>query len=104
MLWIIVSTVVVLLNIPFGYWRDNVKKLSWQWFLSIHIPVPVIIFLRIWLDLGWEWTTFPILVGAYFLGELLGAKWHRTWKRTMRVSSSLFRDIARSRWIIIISR
>ena len=102
--WVIVSTVVVLLNIPFGYWRGNVKKLSWQWFLSIHIPVPVIILLRIWLALGWEWTTFPIFGGAYFIGQLLGSKWHRNWRQTMRVSGCLFRDIARSQWIIIISR
>ena len=39
MLWVIVSMVVFLMV------------------FSIHIPVPVIIFLRFWLDLGWEWTT-----------------------------------------------
>jgi len=104
MLWVIVTVVVVVLNIPFGYWRESVRKLSGQWFLSIHSPVPAIIFLRVWLHLGWEWTTFPILFGAYFFGQYLGAKWHQIWKKSMRVSSCLFSDIARSQWIIIISR
>ena len=104
MLWVLVSMVVVFLNIPFGYWRGNVTRLSWQWFLSVHIPVPMIIFLRVWLHLGWAWTTYPILVGAYFTGQLLGTKWHRIWKKSMRVSGCLFCDIVRTRWIIILSR
>lgn len=77
MIWIIALVAVILLNIPFGYWRATVKKLSWQWFLSVHLPVPFIILLRLRLGLGWEWTTYPILVGAYFLGQFLGGKWHR---------------------------
>ena len=96
--------VVIILNIPFGYWRGNVYRLSWQWFLSIHIPVPMIIILRVWLDLGWGWTTFPILVGAYFSGQYIGVIWHRSWQKTMCVSGCLIRDIARSRWIILITR
>ena len=104
MVWLIVSIIVVLLNIPFGYWRGNVKKFSWQWFLSVHFPVPVIAFLRIRLGLGWELITYPILVGSYFSGQFIGGKWHRIWKRSMKVSSCLFNDILRSYWIIIISR
>lgn len=104
MTWVIVSMTVVLLNIPFGYWREHVTKLSWEWFLSIHIPVLVIIWLRFWLDLGWEWTTYPIFIGAYFSGQYFGAIWHRIRKKSMRVSGSLFYDLACSRWIIIIFR
>jgi hypothetical protein len=26
-------------NLPFGYWRANVKKFSLHWILAIHIPV-----------------------------------------------------------------
>jgi len=104
MRWVSIFLVVVFLNIPFGYWRESVKRLSWQWFLSIHSPVPVIIFLRYSLHLGWAWTTFPILIGAYFSGQFLGARWHRNWKKSMRVSGCFFCDIARNRWIIIISR
>ncbi|EGW37477.1 putative membrane protein [Desulfosporosinus sp. OT] len=104
LVWIVVSMVVVLLNIPFGYWRENVNKFSWQWLLAVHFSVPVIVFLRIWLGLGWHWTTFPILVGAYFCGQLIGAKWQRLWRKSMRVSGCLPYDIVRCRWIILISR
>ena len=34
----VVALVVFLLNIPFGYWRANVRKFSLQWGLAIHIP------------------------------------------------------------------
>ncbi len=40
---IIVSIIVFSINIPFGYWRANVKKFSLQWILAVHIPVPFII-------------------------------------------------------------
>lgn len=104
MIWAVVFIVVVLLNIPFGYWRENVKKFSWQWLLAVHFSVPMIITLRISLGLGWAWTTYPILVGAYFSGQLIGARWNRHWRKSMRVSSCLLQDIARCRWIFIISR
>ncbi|TGE36429.1 hypothetical protein E4K67_21125 [Desulfosporosinus fructosivorans] len=102
MTWVIVSLMVVFFNIPFGYWREYVTKLSLQWFLSVHIPVLLIVLLRSWLDLGWAWTTYPILIGSYFSGQYLGAIWHRIWKKSIRVTGCLFYDIARSRWIIII--
>ncbi|SHI83788.1 hypothetical protein [Desulfosporosinus lacus] len=95
---------VILLNIPFGYWRENVKKFSVQWFLSVHLPVPVIMFLRIQMGLGWELSTYLMLVGAYFTGQYLGAMWHRRWEKSIPVSSCLVHDIVRSRWIIIIFR
>ena len=104
MMLVIAALMVFLLNIPFGYWRGNVKKFSWQWFLSVHCPVPVIVLLRLNLGLGWEWTTYPMLVGSYFFGQLVGGKWYKVWKRSMRVSSCLLWDIARSHWVIIISR
>ncbi len=104
MIWLFAVIIVVLLNIPFGYWRENVKKFSLSWFLSVHVPVPMIIFLRIRLGLGWELTTYPFLIGSYFIGQLLGARTYLYFRKTMRVSSCLFYDIIRSRWVIIISR
>ncbi|AFM41217.1 hypothetical protein Desaci_2258 [Desulfosporosinus acidiphilus SJ4] len=104
MIWFIVSIIVILLNIPFGYWRENVKKFSLPWFLSVHLPVPIIIFLRLYFGLGWALFTFPILIGSYFAGQLLGARLHILWSKTMRVTGCLFYDIIRTRWVIIISR
>lgn len=95
---------VTLLNIPFGYWRENVKTFSRQWFLSVHLPVPVIVFLRIRFDLEIELETYLMFMGAYFLGQWLGAKWNQCWRKSLQVSNCLLCDILRSQWIIIIQR
>jgi len=69
---ILVTIFVFLLNLPFGYWRANVKKYRLQWALAIHIPVPFIIAARIFSDIGFELYTYPILIGAFFLGQFVG--------------------------------
>ncbi len=67
-----VTIIVFLFNIPFGYWRANVKKFSLQWVFAIHIPVPFIILLRIYSNIGFAFYTYPILVGAFFTGQFTG--------------------------------
>jgi len=69
---LIVTLAVFVLNIPFGYWRANVKKLSVQWFLSIHVPIPFVIFLRIYGGIGFALYTYPIIVAAFFGGQFYG--------------------------------
>jgi len=70
----IISIIVLLFNIPFGYWRAGVKKFSLQWILAIHFPVPFVIFLRVYSDIGFALYTYPVLVAAFFLGQYLGSK------------------------------
>lgn len=70
-LWI-VAGIVFLLNLPFGYWRASAKKLSKQWLLAIHLPVPIVILIRIFSGLGFKLITFPVMIGAFFLGQYLG--------------------------------
>ena len=79
------AVLILFLNLPFGYWRDNVKKFSLQWILAIHVPVPVVIALRFILGLGFAFITYPVLVGAFFLGQFIGAKIH-----TRRLKNSYF--------------
>ena len=69
-----VALLVFLLNLPFGYWRASVKKLSRQWFLAVHLPVPLVIALRVYSGLGWKPVSFPVLIGAFFLGQFVGGK------------------------------
>ena len=69
-----VALLVFLINLPFGYWRASVRKLSRQWFLAVHIPVPLVIALRIFSGLGFKLITFPVMVGAFFLGQYVGGK------------------------------
>jgi len=68
------SVSVFILNLPFGMWRAKTKKFSWQWILSIHVPIPFVIALRFLFHLGFKWWTYPFLVGAFFLGQLSGKK------------------------------
>lgn len=72
-----VALIVGLINIPFGYWRDATRRFSVAWFLAVHGPVPLVIGLRLAFGLGWEFSTFPVLIGAYLLGQFLGGRWHR---------------------------
>jgi len=69
---LVISLIVFVLNIPFGYWRANVRKFSLQWFLAIHIPVPIIVALRIFSGLGFAWYTYVSMILAFFLGQKLG--------------------------------
>jgi hypothetical protein len=75
-----ISLIVFVLNIPFGYWRSNVRKFSLQWILAIHIPVPFVIALRFLSGLGFQFVTYPALVGGFFAGQFLGSKIH-FWRR-----------------------
>ena len=70
---LLISALVLLFNIPFGYWRSNVRVFSLQWFLAIHIPVPLIIALRLLTDIGFAWHTYVFLVSAFFLGQKTGS-------------------------------
>jgi hypothetical protein len=73
----IVALLVFVLNIPFGFWRARVQKLSLQWILAVHLPVLVVIAFRIFAGLGWHLVTFPILIGAFFGGQLAGGRLRR---------------------------
>jgi len=76
-LWTVAALVFVL-NIPFGYWRARVRKFSLQWILAIHLPVPLVIAFRVLWGLGWQFVTFPVLIGAFFLGQFAGGRLQRT--------------------------
>lgn len=70
-LWL-VAGLVFLINLPFGYWRAKEARFSRPWMLAVHLPVPMVIALRIFSGLGWQLISFPVLVGAFFLGQFLG--------------------------------
>lgn len=90
----LVTLFVFLLNIPFGYWRANVRKFSLQWVLAIHIPVPIIIALRIFSHIGFGWYTYLFLVAAFFSGQKLGYYLSKRMKvQNGIVSSFICRDL-----------
>ena len=71
---LIISVLIFIINLPFGYWRGSVKKYSLRWFLAIHIPVPIIVLIRIYSGIGFDWYTYPVFITAFFLGQLAGSR------------------------------
>jgi hypothetical protein len=72
-LWTL-AILVFLLNLPFGYWRASVRKLSTRWFLAFLILVPVVAALRIYSGRGFELKSLLVIAGAYFLGQFVGGR------------------------------
>ena len=95
---ILIGLIVLIINIPFGYWRANVKRFSLQWFLSIHIPVIFVIGLRLTSHLDFGWTSYVALVTAYFLGQQFGALIIKRLRRICdNVTSCMVMDLLRCR-------
>lgn len=67
-----IALAVLVMNLPFGYWRAGVRRFSLPWFLAIHIPVPLVMALRLASGLGFQLATLPLVAGAYFAGQFLG--------------------------------
>lgn len=65
---------VLLVNIPFGYCRKASRKLSFAWFLAIHVPVALSILARFLLDINFNWYIIPLFAGMFFAGQYLGAR------------------------------
>jgi hypothetical protein len=70
----IISVLVLIINLPFGFWRSRVRKFSWKWILAVHAPVPAVVALRLASGLGFQLISYPLLVGAYFTGQLCGGR------------------------------
>jgi len=70
----LVALLVFIINLPFGALRARERKYSFKWFLYIHLPIPLVVFLRIYSDIGFALYTYPILIAAFFGGQLAGRK------------------------------
>ena len=71
---ILVAAATFLLNLPMGYWRQGVRKFSWQWIVAIHSMVPVIIVLRKLMHVEFAWWNLLLTVPCYFGGQFVGAR------------------------------
>jgi hypothetical protein len=74
---LIALALVCIVNLPFGYWREGLARLSPAWFVAIHAPVPLVFLIREWLDLDWRLVTLPLFLVAFFLGQWLGGRVRR---------------------------
>lgn len=69
-----VAVAVLVINVPFGYWRAGVEKFSVPWFVAVHAPVPLVVGLRVLSGSGFSFSTLPLMLGAYFGGQVIGGR------------------------------
>ena len=72
-----VAIATLLINIPFGYWRETVRKFSVQWFVAVHAAVPAVIAMRLWAGIEWQVHVILFLVLCYFAGQFIGSRYKR---------------------------
>ncbi len=72
---ILVLVFTVLINLPFGYWREGLRKFSLPWWLAIHLPIPLVIALRIGLNI--PYATVPLVIGAAVIGQWQGGRFRK---------------------------
>ncbi|HDZ86222.1 MAG TPA: hypothetical protein ENH57_00850 [Actinobacteria bacterium] len=65
-------TSALIVNIPFGAWRETTRRFSVKWWLAIHISIPFIIIFRIYLGIGV--IIIPASIAAALIGQILGSK------------------------------
>ena len=74
-----VFMVILVIALPFGFWRAYTRKFSIRWFLSIHLPVPLEILVRVEAHLSYKF--IPFTIAAFLAGQFLGAFAGRWWIR-----------------------
>lgn len=72
----------LIISIPCGYIRSNYPKYSFMWFLLIHLPIPLIIFLRIKAGLSWHF--IPLTLGGSVAGQIIGGALSRRRKQNAK--------------------
>jgi hypothetical protein len=87
------SIIVFLINIPFGYWRGKERKFSWQWFLTIHIPVPFLVLIRLYFDIGFAFYTYLIIIPVFLAGQFFGKKLNSMFSKKLPTSKNIFKDL-----------
>ena len=60
------------LNLFFGYFRAKSRKYSLKWFLYIHLPIPVVVFARLYSNL--DYAFIPLFLVAAVAGQIAGGK------------------------------
>jgi hypothetical protein len=64
-----------IINLPFGYLRQNYEKFTFGWYFYVHISIPFIIYLRI--KSGYSWKFIPLTLGGALAGQIIGGRLYR---------------------------
>lgn len=72
-----VLAIVLVVTLPFGFYRAHTRKFTARWFLAIHLPVPLVFLARFEAHL--PYTFIPLTCLAFFSGQYLGGMVGRSW-------------------------
>lgn len=72
---ICLAVMVLALNIPMGYLRQNYRKFSFGWYFYVHITIPIIVYMRI--KLGVSWHMIPLTLAGAIAGQVIGGRLNR---------------------------
>lgn len=67
-----IALFALIVNMPFGYLRTKTRKFSLQWFLCVHMPIPLIVALR--LSTGVSYKAIPVFLIASITGQVFGGR------------------------------
>lgn len=73
----VVLAVVILVTLPFGFYRAYTRKLSLRWFVAIHVPVILVFLTRFEAHLSYIFIPFTCL--AFATAQILGGRAGRWW-------------------------
>ena len=65
-----IALFALIVNLPFGYLRTKTRKFSLQWFLCIHMPIPLIVAIRLYSGLSYKF--IPVFLIASITGQIFG--------------------------------
>jgi len=74
---IVVLAVVMLVTLPFGFYRAYTRKFSLRWFVAIHVPVILVFLARFESHLSYAF--IPLTSLAFVTAQILGARAGRWW-------------------------
>jgi hypothetical protein len=82
---VVVLVAVVLVTLPFGFYRAYTRKWSLRWFLAIHVPVILVFLVRYEAHLAYTFIpfSFTACVAAQYLGGRVGRWWIRRRKTSV---------------------
>ncbi len=73
------ASVALAANLPLGFWRATTRKFSWQWFAAVHLSVPFIIAMRLFLHVPIVY--IPLTLGLAVAGQIVGSRIYRQVRR-----------------------
>jgi hypothetical protein len=63
-----------LVSIPCGYLRESFRKYTFSWFFLVHLPIPLVVYLRHLAGFGWR--VIPFTLGGAVAGQIVGG-WYK---------------------------